>query len=95
MLKKTTATRPPISLEMVELIHAIEQSFRGYKGGVEMDAAHPQANIVDGLMEIANALYSVAAAFTQAQAQASLQLISGTAGPRWRARVRLPRVVRR
>ena len=63
MLKKSnTNERPPISLEMVELIHVIEQSFCGYKGGVEMDAKHPQVNVVDALMEIANALYNVASA---------------------------------
>lgn len=63
MLKKpTTNERPPISIEMVELIHTVEQSFRGYKGGVEMDAKDPQVNVVDGLMEIANALYQVASA---------------------------------
>jgi hypothetical protein len=44
---------------------AIADSFQDYKGGQDLNEENTTANVVDGLFEIANALFAVANAIKQ------------------------------
>ena len=55
-------TSTPEGSELVDVLSDLSSCFRGYSAEQDMDVSNPGANVVDGLFEIANALYTVARA---------------------------------